>query len=450
MVNESNRWCLLFGVIVMGVVGCAPSDNAEYGGVGLTLAIACPESTTLDNAGQPRNVGGHIRYCWPTEANCYCDSDDDCYARDGYVACTPRGAAATPADTGSATDASTPPAPDSGTATNATGTCPLEARSLDRAGQPRNAEGHIRYCWPDEARCSCDRDNDCYALDGYVACVASSGTTMTTTRDAGGTMSTVSDSGTMASGSPGTDVLPAFDSATDAHVRSVISIGVSRGNRPNVFAKIGDSITESASFLSDIGFGWYTLGNHADVLPAIQRFTSVTLSDGSNSFNRASVCAVAGWTTGDALAGGTSSPLMRELEALRPMFAIVMYGTNDMDRSDLTTYTANMNTIVDTIEARGTVAILSTIPPRTDSASRASLVTDYNTAVRSIARTRHLPLIDYYVAMSPLPAQGISNDGIHPSLYLDQGGTLTDTALRYGYNVRNLTALQMLLRLTAY
>jgi predicted esterase len=48
--------------------------------------------------------------------------------------------------------------------------CP-EATWPDFRGDPRNAAGYIRYCWPGEPSCYCDRDNDCYALDGYVACV---------------------------------------------------------------------------------------------------------------------------------------------------------------------------------------------------------------------------------------------------------------------------------------
>ncbi|MEZ4391732.1 MAG: hypothetical protein R3A48_11595 [Polyangiales bacterium] len=42
----------------------------------------------------------------------------------------------------------------------------------DGRGDPRNAAGQIRYCWPGERRCHCDADNDCYALPGRVACRA--------------------------------------------------------------------------------------------------------------------------------------------------------------------------------------------------------------------------------------------------------------------------------------
>lgn len=46
--------------------------------------------------------------------------------------------------------------------------CVYEPVTPDAMGNPRNAEGLIRHCWPGEARCTCDRDNDCYAEAGYT------------------------------------------------------------------------------------------------------------------------------------------------------------------------------------------------------------------------------------------------------------------------------------------
>lgn len=249
--------------------------------------------------------------------------------------------------------------------------------------------------------------------------------------------------------------LPAWDSATVAHVREVRARGAAMGNRLSVFAKIGDSITESGSFLSDVGFGWGSVGAYTALSPAIQQFRSTALpsQDGQarNSFNRASVCATAGWTTDDALAGGASSPLRRELAALRPAWAIVMYGTNDIDRSTVERFRVNLNAIVDIAEAGGTVAVLSTIPDRNDGAGPAAAALRFNDAIRAITAARHLPLLDYWAALQALPSHGVSTDRIHPSVYVTGGSTepayFTAAGLQYGYNVRNLTAIQMLDRL---
>ncbi len=71
--------------------------------------------------------------------------------------------------------------------------CP-ESVTLDSRGDPRNAAGHIRYCWPHQNHCYCDQDNDCYATQGHRACTppggssdaaASTDATPVTAHDAG-------------------------------------------------------------------------------------------------------------------------------------------------------------------------------------------------------------------------------------------------------------------------
>lgn len=121
--------------------------------------------------------------------------------RDSAVAATDEGAPSTPTDAGSTQppemDAGNPTAPvdagnpepppvDAGNPTAPVDAgCVYEATTVDRMGQPRNAAGQIRWCWPGEPRCFCDRDNDCYRESGYRPLCASSGTT--TPRDAGTT-----------------------------------------------------------------------------------------------------------------------------------------------------------------------------------------------------------------------------------------------------------------------
>jgi lysophospholipase L1-like esterase len=249
-----------------------------------------------------------------------------------------------------------------------------------------------------------------------------------------------------------TTMVPTFDAATIAHVREVRTRGVARGMRLNVFAKIGDSITESASFLSDIGFGWYELGSWTSLEPTVRYFSTQTITGSANSFNRASVCAMGGWVSQYALSGDPDSALRRELDATRPAYAMVMYGTNDLDRYSTAVFRTNMERIVDIIEANGTVATISTIPDRLDRPDAGALVPMFNQTIRDIAAARHLPLMDYWAALQPLPRRGVDTDGIHPSPYVTaSGGTacgvLTTAGLRAGYNMRNLVALVLLDRL---
>ena len=152
-----SSWARITAVVGMLSIASACADTNDPRGTerAAQAATTCPEATTPDAHGEPRNAAGHIRYCWPGEALCHCDQDNDCYAQPGYVACTP------PTDAGTAMDAAT---------TGDAGTCPPEPTTLDSHGEPRNAAGDVRYCWPGEAFCHCDQDNDCYARAGYVPC----------------------------------------------------------------------------------------------------------------------------------------------------------------------------------------------------------------------------------------------------------------------------------------
>jgi lysophospholipase L1-like esterase len=239
--------------------------------------------------------------------------------------------------------------------------------------------------------------------------------------------------------------LPALDAATVARVREIRAAGVARGNRFNVFAKIGDSITESGSFMSDIGEGWYELGAFAPLLPTIDFFRSQVINGDRNSFNRASACATAGWTAARALESDPSSPLRAELAATRPGYALVMYGTNDIDMATPDILRTNLNRIAEIIEQNGTVPILSTIPDRTDNTRAAGLALTMNERIRALAATRHIPLMDFWAALQPLPGKGMDPDGIHPNVYRNMGdaqaGDFTTAGLRFGYNTRNLVGV---------
>jgi hypothetical protein len=243
--------------------------------------------------------------------------------------------------------------------------------------------------------------------------------------------------------------LPTLGEAELTRLRVIRAAGAARGMREGVFAKIGDSITESGSYLFDVGEGWYELGAFAALEPTIQHFRAQPLGD-RNSFNRASACATAGWTASSALEGDPSSPLRAELSATRPGYAVVMYGTNDIDRDTPDGLQRNLTRILEIIEENGTVPILSTIPDRTDRAAAAPLAIAMNERIRALAVARHIPLMDYWAALQPLPARGLDGDGIHPNVYRgDAGGNFTAEGLRFGYNMRNLVTLLSLDRLRA-
>lgn len=277
-------------------------------------------------------------------------------------------------------------------------------------------------------------------------------------------------------------VVPVIDEAMRARLMAVLTSPAGAANYRDAFAKVGDSITESGSFLKDIGCQSpptpATYGSFTALMPTVAYFRARTWSSSytdawcrvANSFTRASGVAVSGMTSAFPFTATSACPapfntaLRCEYYRLRPSFALIMYGTNDvmvdvgaaLDDA-LSRYRANLQRVVDESVAAGVVPVLSTIPPlrRTGSVTQAMVdrVAAYNQAVIDVAAANTVPLWNYFRALDalgPTANYGISSDGIHPSIYRgSDGANLTDAALRYGYNVRNLTAIQVLEALKA-
>ncbi len=248
--------------------------------------------------------------------------------------------------------------------------------------------------------------------------------------------------------------VPPFSEAVLTHLRTLFGAGHRAGNRSDVFAKIGDSITESGSFAQDLGHGWYELGEYTRLEPVIAFFRRRAFSRDreDNSYSRGSLAATAGWTTVELLEGGDTSPVERELRALRPAFAVVMVGTNDAERLELDAYETNLGAILDRVEAHQVIAMLSTIPEQRSAPEVRAKGLRINEIIRRVALARRLPLIDYHAALVGLPNAGLCEDNIHPSVFVENGdsraGVFTSAGLRGGYNVRNLLLLFALARVT--
>src|SRR5262245_53057767 len=83
-------------------------------------------------------------------------------------------------------------------------------------------------------------------------------------------------------------------------LRSVVNAGAKRGNRRNVFSKVGDSITASELFLYPVGNGGLRLGNYGYLGNTFNFFMKTSARD-NNSFSNHSLAARGGWTTRDVL-----------------------------------------------------------------------------------------------------------------------------------------------------
>ncbi|MEM6295139.1 MAG: SGNH/GDSL hydrolase family protein, partial [Myxococcota bacterium] len=150
---------------------------------------------------------------------------------------------------------------------------------------------------------------------------------------------------------------------------------------------------------------------------------------------------------------GAPSPLERELSAMEPSLALVQYGTNDMQfgstfASALPGFYTSMGDLLDVLLDDGVVPIVFTIPPRRDRADAARWVPMYNLAIRGLAQSRHLPLIDLNLALSDIPGNGLVGDGVHLNQSPSGACDLRPEGLAYAYNNRNAAALTALHRVS--
>jgi hypothetical protein len=216
--------------------------------------------------------------------------------------------------------------------------------------------------------------------------------------------------------------------------------------------------------MTDIGCGRVNLGPYTDLADTIAFFSaealptsgSVARCDVGNSFTRRSVASERGWVaehplrTLDEPPPGceepNDTPLRCEIATIKPGVAIVMLGTNDLYAGvELPHYEGYLESIVHELLDAGVVPILSNIPHRTDNAWARARVGDYNAVVRAVAARNEIPLLNYWRALEGpgMRSEGMEPDGIHPNAHA-YGASFTERGLQYGYNQRNLTALQAL------
>ncbi|HJL14721.1 MAG TPA: SGNH/GDSL hydrolase family protein [Sandaracinaceae bacterium LLY-WYZ-13_1] len=240
----------------------------------------------------------------------------------------------------------------------------------------------------------------------------------------------------------------ALSPAVVARVREVAA-RVGR-RRPEVFVKVGDSATVNRAFMRCLtDDDELDLGAHEALRPMIERIREARV-EGGDSFSRDSEAASVGWSAHLVLRG-SPTPLATEVRAANPRFALVMFGSNDVELGRLSRFGTRMTAVVDRLLGWGVVPVLSTIPQRNDDAEADRQVPRYNAVIRALARARRVPLVDLNRALRGLPERGLASDGVHPSAPVVEGRArgcdFTASGLRFGQNLRNLLNLQMLARL---
>ncbi len=220
----------------------------------------------------------------------------------------------------------------------------------------------------------------------------------------------------------------------------------------DVFIKVGDSHTESAAALFCFAGDEVDLDGHAGLQPTLDHFLGGDAA-GTTPFDRVSEAAAVGMSAGWAI-GGDPSPLDAEIAALGPRFALVQYGTNDMQlgttfASAMWGFYENMTALLDRCIEAGIVPVLMGIPHRADSTEAGWWVGPYNDVIRGLAQARQIPFVDLHAALDELPGAGLAGDGVHLDTYAGGACVMTEDGLLHGNNVRNLAWLAALDRVTA-
>jgi len=270
-----------------------------------------------------------------------------------------------------------------------------------------------------------------------------------------------------------------LDPATRSHVRDVFRAGRAAGRRADAFGLVGDSMTVEANFMRPfaaaralppaIASALTLASGPPGVHTVVDLFRAARVDDLSMSADSflapraAKVGARATWPLAPRGAK-QETPLDEMVDAVSPAYAVVLYGANDaLWRTDVprleADFGAALTAIVDALESRGIVPILTTIPKHmreagwpdcpyaaTSGANErfAANATVLSADVAALACRRHLPLVDLRWALDPLLDHGIGPDGIHLSVHPSGGAVLDATGLQCGYNVRNLATLREL------
>ena len=219
--------------------------------------------------------------------------------------------------------------------------------------------------------------------------------------------------------------------------------------RSDVFAKVGASNTVAQGFAHCFAGPDVKLASHAALAPTVDFFKKTLADATATSFDRVTLAATVGWGAKKTIEG-QPSPIEAEVASIRPQFAVVLLGTNDTYDAGVAPFDDSMNTVIERLLSLGVVPIITTIPPRRDTAAAEALVPEMNAILRGVAEANQVPFVDLFSVLDALPSGGVGADGIHLPTYTSGGAHgcwLDDTALASGMNQRNLLTLEALDRM---
>jgi hypothetical protein len=240
-----------------------------------------------------------------------------------------------------------------------------------------------------------------------------------------------------------------YISGLTAHARQIFLAGQALGNHVDAFSLVGDSNTDNPAFLMPFDQGNYDLGPYADLQLTINYF--------KGSFSRDSAAALGGFSTAkvldpanaDGRCASGESPLACEYRLQKPSVALILLGTGDQHA--WRDFEGRYRQIVEYTLDQGIVPVLITKADDLESADNSAPPGFINAVIVRLSREYDVPLLNLRQAVEPLPNRGFQPDGFHFNSPPDgQTANFTGDHLSYGFNMRNLTALQILDALRRY
>lgn len=223
--------------------------------------------------------------------------------------------------------------------------------------------------------------------------------------------------------------------AATGRAREIYQRGLALGNNPRAFSRIGDCNSVAQFFLG--GFdepGSYDLGPYAHLQATIDHF--------KGAFARRSVTSDRGFNVASMLSPIWSdpkqcnfdeNPLQCEYRLNKASFALITFETTwGGDKL----YEKYLRQILDYLIEQGVVPILGTKANNNEKGHR------INAVIARLAEEYNIPLWNFWLAAQPLPAHGLLPDRFHLTFARNFFGD--SQRMRYGWPVRNLTALQAL------
>jgi hypothetical protein len=237
--------------------------------------------------------------------------------------------------------------------------------------------------------------------------------------------------------------LPVIPETVSQKMKDLYLEGQAGNLNPDAFSKAGDCETYTDYFLApfDLHERGYSLGEYGYLEGVITRY--------EGSFSRRSLAAERSFSASSLISSlyadkelckSNEFPLICEIRVHKPAIMLVMLGTNDTSNSSPQKFEENLRKVLENILASKVVPVLATKADNLEGDG------SFNAIIAKLAYEYEVPLWNLWRAMKDLPGGGLQADQVHHTYAKPMFDNPENMLM--GWPVRNLTALQVLEKVT--